>query len=273
MKHLFNADHHIYHVGRSTLRKLHRIGFEKTGDMTWYMHCGIFTYPVQVAVKEQIPLLIWGEPPGVYRNGMYSYADCIEMTRKFRTEHAQRGFEWSDLIDGNREGLTEKDMLWAKYPEDDDLDRIGVRGIYLGNYFLWEQHEITRKMVDLYAWEPKRTSYQRTYRIFGGIDDMHEIGIHDWLKFMKFGYGRCTDDASLDVRSGVLSRAQAIELVKKHDPAYPSEDLYRWLDLTGYTKTEFDEICDRWRNQKVWSKNPKGEWCCEHIWDHPQNEL
>jgi len=272
MKHLFNVDHHIFHVGRTALKKLHRIGFEKTGDMTWYLHCGIFTYPVQVAVKEQIPLLIWGEPPGVYRNGMYSYADYIEMTRKFRTEHAQRGFEWSDLIEGNKEGLTEKDMLWAKYPEDDDLDRVGVRGIYLGNYYLWEQHEIARKVADLYGWQPKRTPYQRTYRIFGGIDDMHEIGIHDWLKYMKFGYGRCTDDASLDVRSGVLTRGQAIELVKKHDPAYPSEDLVRWLDLTAYTKQEFDEICDRWRNKKIWSKENE-EWVCNHIWNHPNNEL
>ena len=273
MKHLFNCDHLIFHVGRPALKKLHRVGFEKTGDMTWYMHSGIFSFPVQIAVKFNIPLLFWGEPPGVYRNGMYSYNDFIEMTRKFRTEHAQRGYEWFDLVKDNKEGLTEMDMLWSKYPEDKDLDRVGVRGMYLGNYYLWEQHELTKFVVDNYGWEPKRSPYQRTYRIFGGIDDMHEIGIHDWLKFMKFGYGRCTDDASLDCRSGVLTREKAIELVKVHDPAYPSEELPRWLDLTGYTKKEFDEICDRWRNKKVWRKDKNNQWECDHIWDNPNNEL
>lgn len=271
MKHIFNVDHLIFHVGREALKKLHHAGFEKTGDMTWYMHSGIFTYPVQIAVKMNVPLLFWGEPPGVYRNGMYSYHDFIEMTRKFRTEHAQRGFDWTDFVGSFN--IKENDMLWAKYPSDDDLDRVGVKGVYLGNYFQWEQHEITRMMQRLYGWEHKRTPFQRTHRIFGGIDDMHEIGIHDWLKFMKFGYGRCTDDVSLDVRSGVLTREQAIELVKKHDPAYPSEDLDRWLNLTGYSKKEFDDICDRWRNKKVWTKNSKGDWVAEHVWLHPDNSL
>lgn len=272
MKHLFNVDHLIFHVGKVALRKLHRVGFEKTGDMTWYMHSGIFSFPVQAAVRFRISLLFWGEPPGVYRNGMYSYNDFIEMTRKFRTEHAQRGYEWNDLIKDNKEGLIEQDMLWAKYPEDEDLDKVGIRGIYLGNYFKWEHHEIARFVHEHYGWEHKRTPYQRTYRIFGGIDDMHEIGVHDWLKYMKFGYGRCTDDASLDVRSGVLTREQALELVKKHDPAYPSEDLPRWLEISGYTKKEFDAICDTWRNKKVWLKNSKGSWECDHIWEYPDNE-
>lgn len=270
MKHLFDCDHHVFHVGRTALIKLHRAGFEKTGDMTWYMHSGIFSYPVQISVRMKIPLLFWGEPPGVYRNGMYSYYDFIEMTRKFRTEHAQRGFDWSDFIGVN--GLKETDLLWSKYPDDDDLDRVGVKGIYLGNYFKWEQHEITKLMIEKYQWQPKKTPFQRTYRIFGGIDDMHEIGIHDWLKFMKFGYGRCTDDASLDIRSGILTRQQAVELVKKHDPVYPTEDLPRWLDLVGYSKKEFDDICDRWRNPRVWRKSKAGMWEKESIWDFPNNE-
>jgi hypothetical protein len=271
MKHLFDADHHIFHVGREALKKLHRAGFEKTGDMTWYMHSGIFTYPVQVAVKMKVPLLLWGEPPGVYRNGMYSYHDYIEMTRKFRTEHAQRGFDWTDFVGFH--GIREQDMLWAKYPSDEELDAVGVRGIYLGNYIRWEQHELTKNMVEWYGWKPKSSPYQRAYRIFGGIDDMHEIGIHDWLKYMKFGYGRCTDDASLDIRSGVMTRDEAIELVKKHDPAYPSEDLGRWLELTGYTKEEFDKICERWRNPKVWRKDANGMPAKDTIWDHPDNSL
>jgi hypothetical protein len=202
---------------------------------------------------------------------MYSYHDFIEMTRKFRTEHAQRGFDWDDFV--GEGGIKRKDMVWAEYPSDEDLDSVGVRGIYLGNYFRWEQHELTKKMEELYGWERKKTPYLRTHRNFEAIDDMHEIGVHDWLKFIKFGYGRCTDASSLDVRSGILTREQAIELVKKHDPAYPSDDLPRWLELAGYSQVEFDEICDRWRNKKVWKKDHRGEWEADHIWDYPNNEL
>ncbi len=271
MKQIFDVDHLIFHVGRDVLRKLHRAGLEKTGDMTWYAHSGIYSYPVQVAVKMRIPLLIWGEPPGVYRNGMYTYNDFIEMTRKFRTEHAQRGYDYRDFI--GMEGLREKDLLWSDYPADEELDAVGVRGIHLGNYFCWEQNEIAKMMTELYGWQPKRTPYLRTHRNFDGIDDMHEIGVHDWLKYMKFGYGRCTDAASLDVRSGLITREKAIGLIKRHDPAYPAEDLPRWLELTGYTQEEFDALCDKWRNPKVWRKNEKGEWAADQLWDFPDNEF
>lgn len=271
MKDIFNVDHLIFHVGKDSLRKHHRAGFLKTGDMTWYLHCGIFTYPIQTAVKENIPLMFWGEPFGIYRNGMYSYDDYIEFTRKYRTEHAQRGYDWMDFI--GVEGLTEHDLHWAKYPTDEDIDRVGVRGVYLGNYYQWEQHSIAKMMTDLYGWESKRTPYLRTYRNFDGIDDMHELGVHDWLKYMKFGYGRCTDAASLDIRAGLLTREKAIELVKKHDPAYPAEDLPRWLELTGFTKQQFDDECDRWRNKTVWRQNSSGTWECDSIWETPNNEL
>ena len=273
MKEVFGVDHHVFHIGMRAAAKLHRLGLEKTGDMTWYVHCGIFTYPIQVAVKEKIPLLFWGEPFGIYRNGMYSYNDLIEFTRKYRTEHGQRGYDWMDFVNDSREKLTEKDMVWAKYPSDEDIDQNGVRGIYLGNYYQWEQHKIAAEMTALYEWQPKRTPYLRTYRNFDGIDDMHEIGVHDWLKYMKFGYGRCTDAASLDIRSGKLVREQAIELVRKHDPAYPSDDLPRWLEVTGYTKEQFDKGCEKWRNLEVWRRGASSEWECDHIWDYPNNEL
>jgi N-acetyl sugar amidotransferase len=273
MKTVFDVDHHIFHIGMQAAAKLHRLGLEKTGDMSWYVHCGIFTYPIQVAVKEHIPLLFWGEPFGVYRNGMYSYHDLIEFTRKYRTEHAQRGYDWNDFVADGREQLTEKEMLWAKYPSDEEIDRVGVRGIYLGNYYEWEQHTIAERMAACYGWQAKRTPYLRTHRNFDGIDDMHEIGVHDWLKYLKFGYGRCTDACSLDIRSGRLTRDRALELVARHDPAYPAEDLPRWLELTGYTKDQFDASCDKWRNLKVWRKNAAGQWQCDHPWDYPNNEL
>ena len=52
---------------------------------------------------------------------------------------------------------------------------------------------------------------------FSNVDDIHENGIKDYLKFIKFGYGRCTDHTSKDIRLGIMSREKGIELVRKHD--------------------------------------------------------
>ena len=77
--------------------------------------------------------------------------------------------------------------------------------------------------------------------------------------------GRCTDHASKDIRGGWLGRGQAMELVKKHDSAYPN-DIKRWLEYTGMTKEDFDSICDTYRDPRVW-RLESGEWVKDNPWD------
>jgi len=263
MKDCFDADHIVFEVNTDVLRKLHRLGMTRTGDPTWYYHCGIATFPVQVAVKYKIPLIIWGEHGFTYRGGMFSLNDMAEMTAKYRLEHTQRGFDWSDFVE-ETEGLTERDLLWATYPTDEELDTVGVRGIYINFFLPWEQYSHTKLMQELYGWEPARQPFDRTYRMIGGLDDYHEIGIHDYMKFVKFGYGRCTDDACLDIRSGHMTREQAVELVRKHDHVKPS-DTQKWLDFVGWTEEQLDEAADAFRDSRVW-RIEDGQWVKDDLW-------
>lgn len=80
---------------------------------------------------------------------------------------------------------------------------------------------------------------------------MHENGAHDYLKYVKFGYGRCTDHASKDIRSGVLSRAEGIALTRRYDPVKP-RDIRRWLDYVDMNEAEFDAIADTFRDPRIW---------------------
>ena len=84
--------------------KLNRLCFRMMGDMNWHAHCGIFTYPVQVAVQHRIPLIIWGEHGFTDLGGMFSLNDFVEFTAKFRLEHALRGYDWHDMVE-ETEGL------------------------------------------------------------------------------------------------------------------------------------------------------------------------
>ncbi len=265
MRHVFDVDHIIFRPSESTLIKLNRLCFKKMGDMNWHAHCGIFTYPVQIAAKLKIPLLVWGEHGFTDLGGMYSMEDFIEMTAKYRLEHAQRGFDWFDMIE-ETEGLTEHDLLWGKYPTDEELVEVGVRGIYLFNYLEWDANSQSKLMMDLYDWEPSPEPFDRTYRRFSNLDDMHENGVHDYLKYIKFGYGRATDHSCKDIRAGLMTREEGIEMVKKHDHV-KSRDLYRWLEYVGMMEEEFDQIADTFRDPRVWRKDAGGNWVRENIWD------
>lgn len=264
MRKVFDVDHIIFKPSEKVLIKLNRLGFKKMGDMNWHNHAGIFTYPVQIAVKFKIPLLVWGEHGYTYLGGMYSMDDFPEMTAKYRLEHAQRGFDWDDMID-NEEGLKEQDLLWLKYPTNEELEEHRIRGIYLGNYVNWDGNE-NYKIAKQYGWEEAKEPFDRTYRIFSNIDDMHENGVHDYMKFIKFGYGRASDHACKDIRAGLMTREEGIKMVKKYDSVKP-RDLKRWLEYVGMNEPEFDRIADTFRDSKVWRKNEKGEWDKDNIWD------
>jgi hypothetical protein len=164
-----------------------------------------------------------------------------------------------------KEGLCARDVAWAKYPTDDEIDTVGVRGIYLSNYLNWDGHHNAELVTRLYGWREAQEPFERTYRRFSNLDDMHENGIHDYLKFVKLGYGRGTDHATKDIRAGRLTRDQGIEMVSKYDHVKPMGDLTRWLSYVGMTEEEFDYTADGFRDSRVW-RVENGQWVKDTIW-------
>ena len=154
MRHVFDADHLVFGPSVEVLKKLNRLCFRKMGDMNWHAHCGIMTYPIQIAVKFNIPLIIWGEIAWDI-SGMYEPEDFVEFSNRSRHEHSLRGFEWYDLITDSQEKLTEKDLLWAKYPADEEILKVGVKGLYIGNFFKWDPNQHAKLIQKKYGWKPK----------------------------------------------------------------------------------------------------------------------
>ena len=262
MKEEFNFDHMIYRPSTDVLIRLNRLGFVKTGDMNWHCHAGIFTYPMQVAVKYKIPLVFWGDHGFTEQGGMYSHNDFFEYTAKDRYEHALHGYDWYDFIE-NSEGLREKDLQSFIYPSDDEVMDTGLRGIFLSNYFNYNgklHADIARKK---YHWEEAIQDFDRTFSRVSNLDDMHENGVHDYLKFIKLGYGRGTDHANYAIREGLMTREMGIKMVKKYDHVKP-RDLNRWLTYVGMTESEFDTIADSFRDKRVW-RIERGQWIKKDI--------
>jgi len=97
------------------------------------------------------------------------------------------------------------------------------------------------------------------------LDDMHENGIHDYLKFVKLGYGRGSDHSCKDIRAGLMSREQGIEMVRRYDHVKPRRDLERWLGYVDMSEEEFDATCDTFRDSRVWQIKDR-QWIKQDIW-------
>lgn len=262
MKDVFRVDHVFYSPSVAVLQSLNRLGFTVMGDMNWHAHVGITTTPVRVAAQFRIPLVIWGEHGYLDLGGQFSFDDFPEMSYRDRLEHFARGFEWNYFV--GLDGITEHDMIPWQYPSDQELFDLDVRGLYLGNFLHWEANEHGPFVMERYGFETADEPFDRTYRTMSNLDDMHENGVHDYLKWIKFGYGRCTDHACKDIRAGLITRADAVELVRRYDHVKP-RDLARWLDYVGMSEDEFDRVADTFRDPRVW-RLEDGAWVKDDVW-------
>lgn len=228
------------------IKRVMRATLALRGSFHWHALAGHTVFPVQTAVRMNIPLVIWGAHQGLEQVGMFSHLDEVEMTRRYRKEHDLMGLEAEDCVD--QQGLSERDLSAFFYPSDAQLRKAGVRGIYLGNFHRWDTKAQHEEMVTLYR------QYQgplpRTFDTYNDIDDMHFTGMHDLLKILKFGYGKVVDDACREIRYGRLQRDEAIALIARHDQqAAPNADA-----LSQFIGMERDEIlrsADAWRDGRL----------------------
>jgi len=256
MREAFDVDHIVLRPSVETLRKLNRQAFTIMGDMNWHAHVGIMTTPMAMAVRHQIPLVFYGEHGYLDLCGQFSLDDFPEVTYRDRLEHFARGYEWNFFV--GYEGLRTQDLNPWKYPSDQDILALDLRGLFLGNFVYWEANQHIKLVTERYGFEISNEPFDRTYRTMSNLDDMHENGVHDYLKYIKFGYGRATDHTCKDIRAGKMTRARAIELVNYYDHIKP-RDLYRWLDYVGMNEEEFDRIADTFRDPRVWWRDDR-EW-------------
>lgn len=251
-----DCDHMTSTVGPDTVKEITRLTLDKIGDMYWHVLAGSQTFPVQVATKLDIPLIIWGVNGWLDQVGMFSHHDRVEMTKKVRKEHALRGVDAEHLIGGSNK-VSVKDLQAFTYPSDEQLEKSRVRGLYVGNYVFWDSQKQIEDMVERFGYETNEQ--ERTYNRYESIACANNASVHDYIKFLKFGYAKVNDHVARDIRLKRLTREQGLELIRQYLPVKPKA-LDQFLMWVGLTEEAFYQSIDKFRDSKVWEKNESQEW-------------
>lgn len=233
----------------ATAKAVTRASLESVGSVYWHILAGQTAFPVQMAVRMGIPLIIWGAHQGVDQVGMFSHLDAVEMNRRYRKEHDLMGFEAEDLA-ARHPGLNEFNLDAYVYPSDADIASVGVRGIYLNNFLRWDSKAQHEAMIERFDYETG--DQQRTFDRYNDIDCFHYAGTHDTIKFRKHGYGKAVDHACREIRLGRLTREDARTLASRYQAAPPA-DLPLLLDWLKTEEAVLWAAVDRHRNPKAWS--------------------
>lgn len=253
-----------YTSNPQTVRKLTQYMLRKTGDVTWHYHSGIMTFPIQTAVRYNIPLIVWGEEAKRYKMGMFNADDMVEFTEKVRQEHDMRGITPEKILDdpeAEKWGIDRSDLGPFEYPSNEEIEEVGVRGIYLDNFMPWDSHKQTQEVIDTYdfATYPLGAHHSgRTFLNYSEIDDAAN-GMHDYLRYLKFGYGRATDHAVREIRHGRMTREEGIRMVEEYDHRTPN-DMGFFLDFLDMTEEELEASIEDMRDRDIWEQDEDGEW-------------
>lgn len=266
LRSIFNCDIFSMVLAPQLLRVVTRRTLELRGSIYWHCLAGQTVLPVQVAVRYKIPLVVWGAHQGLDQVGMFSHLDEVEMTRRYRQDHDLMGLEAEDLV-SEGDGLPERDLRPFFYPHDKEIESVGVRGIYLGNYIRWDSKAQHERMIDLYGYET--AAQQRTFDTYNDVDCIHYSGLHDYIKYLKFGFGKVTDHACREIRLKRLTREDAVALVRQYQDFRPS-DLPAFLNWIGMDEPSFWALIDRHRDPRIWARDSSGGWLlADSVINHP----
>ena len=219
------------------VKKLMLEALIRKGDFCWHCHAGVFVYPMQIAVKFKIPLVIWGEGGGEYE--AYFKFENIEETDEWKFNRriilGMRAEDMAGFI-----GAELRDLEPYIYPTKKEIEAAGVRTFPLGKFMPWDvqaQVEIIKKELDWQEDDMESCIPGPTYE---KIECMFE-GLRDYVKYLKRGFSRMTHLTTLDIRHGRITRARAMELIKEYEGKKP-QSLQKFLEFLEIGEARFNEI-------------------------------
>lgn len=232
------ADFLSFTPNKEVVKKLMAEAMRRKGDFCWHCHTGIFAFPMQMALRFGVGLVIWGEPNAEYQS-YYSYDEIEEVDERRFNRYVNLGITAEDMA-GFIEGVNEQDLAPYMYPKLKDLMKLNYRSICLGSYIPWDvkrQSEIIQTELD---WEgdltegvPPEYGYEKIECAFQGV--------RDYLKYIKRGMGRTNHLVNIDIRNGRMSREDGEALQAQYDGKRPAS-LDEFLPYVGWDEEDFLDV-------------------------------
>lgn len=245
------VDHIDFSINPAIEKKLTLRTFEKAGSLAIPMHMALFAIPLQVAMKFRIPLVLWGENSAMEYGGdagVSGFSMTREWLMKYGVTQGTTAEDWAG------DGITAQDMAAYTWPTDDELKQAGVTAAFLGWYLPWDPQEAFN-VAKQHGFEALSGAPKTGYYQYADVDDEFIITLHHWMKWYKFGFTRLWDNLSLEIRSGRMTREDAVDIIRAAGDEFPAEAIGKFCAWAGITQADFLAKAEKFRNAGVWSRD------------------
>ena len=231
-----------------TTRKLTRLAFEHLGDPFLPFIYGQTNFPLQMAVRYKIPLIMYGENGEVEYGGDMKNAE--RPTRDIE-DHDKHYFSGKPPEFWTAHGINERDLKPFQAPPHNEVKANGTQIHFFGFYKPWDPQENFYYCTEHTGFSPCAERTAGTYSKYASLDDKLD-GLHYYLAYIKFGIGRATSDSAHEIRDGKITREEGIALVRKFDDEFPEKHFAEACEYMSLTEKEAMAIIEKWRNPEVW---------------------
>ncbi|MFC1595726.1 N-acetyl sugar amidotransferase [Candidatus Margulisiibacteriota bacterium] len=249
----------MYRPNPKVWKKVIKYAFYEFGNPVKPTEYPLWTVSYLTALKFNIPLIIQGENPGITLGVTEGLGDDDNAFNIIQG-NTLKGCNSSDWV---IDGIKPEELLWYQFPNIDEIKKSGMRAIYL-NYYAKEwgfkhntefavKHGLTKRADH----DPMLAGRMNPYC---SIDADIQI-VNQMIKYYKFGFGFITDETCYSIREDGLSRAEAIEMVKKYDGKCGEKYIKEFCDYIDISVEEFWRVLDQYVNRDLFYKDP-----ADNVW-------
>lgn len=249
-------DHVSISLSPKIWKNLMRQGFLKYGNWAKSTEMALFASVPRLAIAYRIPLIFWGDNPAI-QFGELCAGSLNWDGNKMRNINTIAGGPDSLLY----KGLNEQDIIWYRYPPDDEIEKINLQLVYLG-YFWKNFSKLDNGNFSIAHGLEIRDEHPKNSGSLHSFEALDEdfVFVNQMLKHLKLGFGKVTDEVCELIRTRKMTREEGIELVKKYDGKCSQEYIQKFCDYLEISLEQFWKTAESFRNLDLWEKNKGGQW-------------
>lgn len=243
---------HIHiHPDQNIMQKLNKLGFEEKGSPYYGWLIAIQSAVIRTALNFNIPLMFYGEDGEVEYGGSTETKNNSHLSIDYQKKVWFEG--GYDLVMNKLENINPSDLYFWRFPNDKEIKDKQLHVATWSYFEPWDSYRNYVVAKEHCGLEENENSSPGTFNNFSQ-NDQALYSLHTYLMYLKFGFGRATQDAGIEIRRGSMTRDQALNLVNMFDNAYPEEFITIYLDYYQMTQNEFNLVIDKYANEDLFYK-------------------
>lgn len=239
------------------MRVLNKLGLEYMGFPYYGWLVSIHTALIRVASNMKIPLIFYSEDGEVEYGGDTKFKNNITYDINYQKSHYLEGGYDKIIKLAKKNGITESQLYWFTFPSEKEIKKFNVKITHYSYFENWDPYKNYLIAKEKCGLKENELLNKGTYTNFAQTDqELYQL--HVYLMYLKFGFGRATQDACIDIRRGSMSREQGLELSRLYDNSYPEHLFKKYCEYYKINQKKLHSIFDKWANKKLFEK--KNRW-------------